>query len=157
MLSQEAPMPNRPVHIATSTPAGAGYALYKAYDQNGLARILETAGGAFGGYLGGILPDSIDPPSHPGHCAFAHGFCPVVASTVVWNQDIDDWQNHFRQLADQHAYWRARSTDFAASAWHACAEWVFRLLSGFLAGIGAGYLTHVVLDSATPRCLPFVC
>ena len=149
-------MPNRPLYIATSTPVGAGYALYKVHNKNSLARIFETAGGALGGYLGGILPDPIDPPLHPGHCSLGHGFCPVVAGTVVWNQGIHDWQDHLRQLADQHAYWRARSTGFATSAWHVCAEWVLRLLSGFLTGIGARYLTHVVLDAATPR-LPLVC
>jgi hypothetical protein len=39
---------------------------------------------------------------------------------------------------------------------HAFAEWVLRLLSGFVAGFGAGYVTHVVLDFGTPRCLPLI-
>ena len=75
---------------------------------------------------------------------------------IGWNQAMDGWQNHFRQLADEHAYYRSGSTDFLSTAWHACAEWVLRLLSGFLAGIGAGYVTHVALDFGTPRCLPLM-
>ena len=72
-------MPNRPFHVATSTPVGVGYALYKANNQNGLARTMEAFGGALGGYWGGILPDCIDPPFHPGHRSLGHGFVPVAA------------------------------------------------------------------------------
>ena len=49
------------------------------------------------------------------------------------------------------------TTDPIVQAWHAFAESALRLLSGFLAGIGAGYITHVALDFGTPRCLPLVC
>ena len=150
-------MPNRPVHALTSMPAGAAYSLYKSNNQSGLATALESAGGALGGYLGGILPDWIDPPLHPGHRSLVHGLTPVPTGAAFWYRNLDDWQNHLRQVADQHAYGRAMSTDLASTAWHAFAEWVLRLLSGFLAGFGAGYITHVALDFATPRCLPLLC
>ncbi len=149
-------MPNRPIHVATSTPAGAGYALYKANDQNDLARLLEAAGGALGGYCGGILPDHLDPPFHPGHRSLGHGFVPVAAAANFWNQGLDGWQNQLRLLADEHGYRRSLSTDPVATAWHAFAEWALRFLSGFLAGLGAGYVTHVALDFGTPRCLPLI-
>jgi len=70
---------------------------------------------------------------HPGHRSFAHGFCPVAAGTVVWNQGIDDWQNHFRQLAAPTRLLARQIDRLRRSTWHACAEWVLRLLSGFLA------------------------
>lgn len=149
-------MPNRPFHVATSTPAGAGYVFYKANQQNGLARAVEALGGAFGGYCGGILPDCIDPPFHPGHRSLGHGFVPVAAAGAIWNQCLDGWQSQLRRLADEHNYRRSLSTDPAATAWHALAEWVLRMLAGFLAGLGAGYVTHVALDFGTPRCLPLV-
>jgi len=38
-------MPNRPIHIATSTPAGVAYDLYKANNQHDSDRLLEAAGG----------------------------------------------------------------------------------------------------------------
>jgi hypothetical protein len=149
-------MPNRPVHDLTSTSVGAVYSFYKSNNHSGLAKVLESAGGGVGGY-GGILPDRIDPPLRPGHRSSAHGLVPVATGAAFWYRSLDDWQNLLRQIADQHAYCRATSTDFASTAWHAFAEWVLLLLSGFLAGIGAGYLTHVALDFATPRCLPLVC
>lgn len=150
-------MPNGPIHALTSTPAEALYSFHKSNNQSGLAKVLESTGGAIGGYIGGILPDWIDPPVHPGHRSLAHGLAPVATGAAFWYRNLDDWQNHLRQTTDQHAYCRAMSTDFASTAWHAFAEWVLRLLSGFLAGIGAGYITHVALDFATPRCLPLVC
>ena len=150
-------MPNGPVHALTSTPAGAVYSLYKFNNQNSLARLFESTGGSIGGYIGGILPDWIDPPLHPGHRSFAHGLGPVLTGAAFWYRSLDDWQNDLRQIADQHANCRARSTDFITIAWHTFAEWVLRLFSGFLTGFGAGYITHVALDFGTPRCLPLVC
>jgi len=150
-------MPNRPIHVLTSVPAGVVYSFYKSNNQNGLPRIIESAGGTLGGYIGRILPDWFDPPRHPGHRSLAHGLAPVATGAAFWYRSLDNWQDHPRQIADQHAYCRATSTDFASTEWHAFAEWVLRLLSGFLAGMGAGYITHVALDLATPRCLPLVC
>jgi hypothetical protein len=117
---------------------------------------METLGGALGGYCGGILPDCIDPPFHPGHRALGHGFVPVAAAANFWYQGLDGWQNQLRLLADEQGYRRSLSFDPAATAWHAFAEWVLRLLSGFVAGLGAGYVTHIVLDFGTPRCLPLI-
>jgi hypothetical protein len=149
-------MPSHPFHAATSTPAGAGYAFYKANQQNGLARTIEVLGGALGGYCGGILPDCIDPPFHPGHRSLAHGIVPVATAGAIWNQGLDGWQNQLRRLADEHNYRRSLAADPAAVAWHALAEWALRMLAGFLAGLGAGYVTHVMLDFGTPRCLPLI-
>ena len=149
-------MPNRPFHIATSTPVGAGYACYKSSNQNELARVLESLGGALGGYCGGVLPDLIDPPFHPGHRSIGHGVYPVLTAATIWQQGIDGWQQHGRQLADQHAVHRSQATDPLVAVWHAAMEWALRLLAGFVAGIGAGYLSHVALDFGTPRCLPLI-
>jgi hypothetical protein len=150
-------MPNSPFHIATSTPAGAAFAFYKANYQNDLARFLETLGGAAGGYVGGVLPDRLDPPFHPGHRSWGHGVGPVAAGAVAWASSVDGWQDGLRRRADQHALLRAQASAPLAAAWHGFLEWAFRLLSGFVAGFGAGYLTHVAFDFGTPRCLPLIC
>jgi hypothetical protein len=133
-----------------------GYALYKANKQNDLARVLESIGGAVGGYCGGTLPDLIDPPFHPGHRSIGHGVFPVFLGATVWSQGLDGWQNRWRQLADEHAVLRSQAANPLLAAWHAFAEWALHLLSGFVAGVGAGYLTHVALDFGTPRCLPLI-
>ena len=80
----------------------------------------------------------------------------MAVSYTHLNQGLDGWQNQLRRLADEHNLARSLSTDPLAIAWHALAEWALRLLTGFLAGLGAGYVTHVVLDFGTPRCLPLI-
>jgi len=150
-------MPNRPIHIAVSTPLGAGYAAYKAKNQNGLSGSLEIIGGALGGFVGGVAPDCIDPPYCPSHRAVGHGSLPVAGVVNYWQRNLDAWQQNLRRMADQHRQHQAIATDPLAVAWHTIAEWALRLLPGILAGFGAGYLSHVVLDFGTPRCLPLIC
>lgn len=150
-------MPNRPIHVAVSTPVGAGYAAYKAKDINGLPGSLEVIGGGLGGFVGGLAPDWIDPPCHPGHRAVGHGALPVAGVAIYWQQNLDAWQQNLRRIADDHMQRQSIATDPLAVVWHTIAEWALRLLSGVLAGFGAGYLSHVVLDFGTPRCLPLIC
>jgi hypothetical protein len=150
-------MPNNPLHIATSTPAGAVFAFYKANSQNDLARFVEALGGAVGGYVGGVLPDRLDPPSHPGHRSWGHGVGSVAAGAVAWARRLDGWQDGLRRHADHRALLRGQATAPLAAAWYGLLEWALRLLAGFVAGFGAGYLTHIVFDFGTPRCLPLIC
>mgnify|MGYP007071031505 CR=1 FL=1 len=109
-------MPNGRIHASTSMPAGAICALSKCSSENDLERFVESLGGTIGGYMGGILPDWIDPPLHPGHRSLAHGMAPVTACAAVWYQNLDGWQNHLRRIADRHAYCLAVSADFACTA-----------------------------------------
>ena len=149
-------MPKQPIHIATSVPAGALFAYHKAPENNELNRLLETAGGGLGGFLGGILPDRFDPPTHPGHRGLAHGLIPVAAGASVWAQNLNGWQQSLRIRADEYARLRAQATDPLLLGWYVVAETALRLLCGVLAGFGAGYVTHVALDFTTPRCLPLI-
>lgn len=98
-------MPNRRVHVATSTPGGAGYAFYKASDQNGLTKLPEV--------LGGLLPDQIEPPFHSGHRSIGHGFFPVGAAAISWNHYLDSWQSRLRQLAEEHSNHRSHRPGLA--------------------------------------------
>jgi hypothetical protein len=148
-------MPNRPIHVDVSTPVGARYGAYKANSQIRLVSILGIAGGT-GGFSGGIVPDLLDPPFHLAHRSVGHGALPVAAAANFWNQGLDGWQQSLRRLAGDHRYRRSLATDPVTAAWHACAEWALRLLAGFLAGFGVGYLSHIALDFGTPRCLPLI-
>jgi len=42
------------------------------------------------------------------------------------------------------------------AAWYGLVEMALRVLCGAVAGLGAGYLTHVALDFMTPCCLPLI-
>ena len=149
-------MPNRPVHVSVAAPLGFGYAALKAHNQKGLSPLVEGLGGLLSAVTGGVLPDLIDPPDHPGHRSIAHGLAPVGTTGILWAHNLDSWQARLRQLADHHQRQRMQAKDAFVMVWHAIAEWALRLLAGFLAGIGVGYLSHIVLDFQTPRCIPLI-
>ena len=56
-------MPNRDVHLRAGGIAGAGYAAYHAWEFTRVQLLVETAGGAVDGAMGGVLPDAIDLPT----------------------------------------------------------------------------------------------
>jgi len=149
-------MPNRPLHLATSGPAGAVFAYYKAIDKKEIQLVEETLGGALGGLLGGLLPDILDPPLHPGHRAFAHGLLPVAVGTSAWAHSLDSWQKNLRDRADEYTRLQFQVTEPLLKAWYGVIAMALRVLSGMLAGLVAGYLTHIALDFTTPRCLPLI-
>jgi len=149
-------MPNRRVHLAVATPVGVGYAAYKSLNQSGLSFLVESTGGAIGGALGGILPDIIDPPFSSWHRSRAHGLAPVSGAAAVWASQLDSWQTALRQQAESHHLSAAHSDNWILAVGHSAAELLFRLLAGFVAGFGAGYLSHVILDFGTPRCIPLI-
>ena len=149
-------MPNKPVHLATSVSTGLAFAYFTGPGENGFDRFLEIAGGALGGAVGGLLPDLCDPPCQPNHRSLAHGVLPVLAGASVWSQGLTGWQANLRNNADAFAQKRAASVDPLLAALYALTEMALRVLSGAVAGLGAGYLTHVALDCMTPCGLPLI-
>lgn len=75
-------MPNRYVHGSVGTASGGLYAVYMSHGQPLSYVMAEAAGGAVGGYAGGVLPDRIDVATHPGHRADAHSM--ALTGTVGW-------------------------------------------------------------------------
>jgi hypothetical protein len=150
-------MPNKPVHLATSGSAGMICAYMNvSANGTGVDRFLEVAGGGLGGALGGLLPDIFDPPCHPHHRSLAHGLLPVAAGAGVWGQGLVGWQVSLRNQADAFALKRANTVDSVMAAMYGLAEIALRVLCGAVAGFGAGYLAHVVLDFTTPCGLPLI-
>jgi hypothetical protein len=78
-------MPDFRTHLQVSVPTGAASALWFSNGQDPIARILEIAGGAFGGAAGGFLPDCVDLPTSSYHRSGAHGIVPalVIGNAVV--------------------------------------------------------------------------
>jgi hypothetical protein len=106
--------------------------------------------------LGGFLPDVFDPPCHPHHRSLAHGVLPVLAGAGVWGQGLAGWQASLRNQAEGYALARLDTVDPFMAAVYSFAELALRILCGAVAGLGAGYLTHVVLDFTTPCGLPLI-
>ncbi len=149
-------MPNRRQHAAFGLGVGMAYAGYKARYGNNLHILLEGAGGAAGGWLGGPCPDSLEPATNPNHRGPAHGILPVVTVGGLALNRLDSAQKWLRDQAERCRCARLGAQSPAAAAWYGLWEWVCYILAGALAGFVAGYASHVVLDFRTPRCLPII-
>jgi len=153
-------MPNRRTHVCVAIGAGAVVALTRAQGQQSWYALAETAGGAFGGFLGGMTPDYIEPPRWPGHRSLAHSWAAVgvgIGARGDIVHIIQCWEAYCRKKANL-----ARSTRDMVSetAWRGCVLWLvelfWRVIAGILSGLVAGYASHLVLDAFSPAGLPVV-
>ena len=153
-------MPSRDVHRPAGMAVGGAFAGARAYAQykdcpDWLVRtIIATLGGIGGGWLGGAMPDWIDPPTSPNHRNYGHG----VATVIGVIGGAADWlagvQKKFRDKADQlqRDRWMLNS-DFERAI-SIAAEFILRLLAGVIDGVLAGYASHLTLDAFSASSLP---
>ena len=149
-------MPNYSTRVAVGAPTVLAYAVVNSLNQGGFNVALEAFGGWCGGTAGAVLPDIFDPPDHPGHRAMGHGIVPVEAASLFWAGNLGSWQESLRRSADQHHVQQVWAQNPLVALGHVLAEWFFRFLAGFVAGFGAGYISHIIPDFGAPRCVPFV-
>jgi hypothetical protein len=149
-------MPNHGVHWPVGTVSGGAYALYMGYGQPPWHVVAETAGGAVGGFVGGVLPDRVDTPDSPQHRAEAHSM--AITGTIGWilKDNLPEWQSWLRSQADKIAVMRAHNTSALHQLLLGLAEYLCRFLAGLIAGVLAGYASHLALDFFTPMSLPVV-
>ena len=150
-------MPNRDVHLRVGAVSGVAYAAYHAWGQPGPYIWAEAAGGLVGGIGGGLLPDWIDTPCSPRHRAEAHSMSITGTVGYYMNEQLPQWQANLRAEAQRYAQLRAASTSVLPQIEYGALELIFRFLSGLLAGLLAGYASHLALDSLTPSSLPILC
>lgn len=141
-------MPRRAVHSLTSTPAGAWYAHRRASEQSDQNRLIETLGGAFGGYWGGRAPDILEPATSPCHRAFAHSVAAGVGVAGVGYSKLSRLQGFFRGEA---AAFDERAAAVPPGSFEVLMWSMLAWLSRALAGLPAGYLVHPGLDAFTRR------
>jgi hypothetical protein len=149
-------MPNRDVHGPVGVASGGAYALCMSNGQPAWHVNTEVAGGAVGGYAGGVLPDRIDIPEHPRHRAEAHSM--ALTGSVGWlvKENLPTWQAALRAQADGFAAKRAQTEDPLLQLLFWLAEYGCRFLAGLIAGVLGGYASHLTLDFFTPMSLPIV-
>lgn len=149
-------MSNRTAHATAAIPSGMAFAAYRARRQRPRRLAVETAGGAVGGYIGGRLPDLIDPPDCPNHRGVGHSLLSIaVAGTVVYYKlsDVEEW---FRRLADEAKLRADNTTDQILRAFFLATESALRFIVGLIAGVVGGYASHLALDFTTPLGLPLI-
>ena len=139
-------MPNRDVHIPVSQTTGVIIAGLFSIDQSTEVVISRMIGGAFGGYLGGLMPDKIDPSSNgPNHRSIGHGIIPIGGALLFGSKSINSARKWLKDKADSSRH----EGNLLNSLLY---EFVIGVIDGFI----SGYLAHLALDSRTPKGLPFI-
>jgi len=154
-------MPRRRTHVrvgaVSGAVSGAGLAAYRSVGQRPWPRLIEIAGGGARGARGGCFPDVLEPPYWPGHRGPAHSVSALVLIGRVVYDKLDEWQATLRRHADRCAEKRAEYEpgSLLAMAW-ALAEAALRFTAGLLAGVAAGYISHIGLDALTPAGITLI-
>lgn len=147
-------MPRRSTHAIAGIGAGVVTAAIRAKDLPEDCKLAELVGGAVGGWLGGVLPDVIEPATTPNHRNVAHS---VAAGGGLTLAKVADAQAKCREQAAFYAE-RVRTaglTDADRShaqlmmlAWH--------FIAGAAAAFVAGYASHLTLDALTKKSIPLI-
>lgn len=140
--------------MAVGAAAGLTATLLTVQDEPARNQMVEVLGGMAGGYLGGRVPDLLDPPLNPCHRGIAHGGFAVATLVAV---DLEPWRERCRIAAREcearAAFLPPGSSQRGDLIFQAI---LHRFAAGFATGLKAGYASHLALDLCTPRGLPLV-
>lgn len=149
-------MPNGKVHTTAAVTSGICVAAYRARRQEPLHQLAETIGGAIGGFGGGKLPDLVEPAISSWHRSTAHSWTGFAAASMAMT-GLEQWEEFCRRKAEHHRLVRISiDQDPLGGLLHLLAEYFWRIAAGVASGLGAGYISHLVLDGLTPRSLPAI-
>jgi len=141
-------MPNRDLHLPAGAVAGVAHASYRAWGQPGPHLLAEATGGLVGG---------IDTPCSLRHRGEAHSMGITGTLGYFVNSQLPAWQESLRNEAQHYVQLRAASPFVLPQIAYGVLELILRFLAGGLAGLLAGYASHLALDSLTPSALPILC
>jgi hypothetical protein len=149
-------MANGAVHVEAGLVVGGAAAFASSADRTGYERLVEVIGGVLAGRAGAMLPDRIDPPTHPRHRSLGHGVLPNIG---IWSYVLSH-AHEFQELLRSKAAEQRQARDWAQCWWEKLCclllELGYLLLSGGIVGLPAGYVSHLALDSFTPCGLPLL-
>jgi LexA-binding, inner membrane-associated putative hydrolase len=157
-------MPDRKTHTAIGAGTGAAFAFYRAKDQSPCNLVTEVAGGLVGGYLGGLVPDVLEPAVSSWHRDTAHSLA-VGGAIISLRNHLSGLESGCRENAEKCKAVRMvdRENTFVTAPDNPLSQFLseveeqlWRFLAGFLNGLAAGYVSHLALDAATPRSIPLL-
>lgn len=151
-------MANGKAHRRVGKASGVVAAVARARKGDSALDVLTfSIGGYAGGALGAQLPDIIEPAVHSHHRHVAHSVATATAIAASAAKSIERIESYTRMRAQAAAERRAQRD---ATTWQKLVsfleEFLWKLAHGFVAGVGAGYLSHLALDAGTPRGIPLL-
>jgi membrane-bound metal-dependent hydrolase YbcI (DUF457 family) len=147
-------MPNRATHASVGAGVSAGLAVAPLTHLQQSQALPELVGAMIGGYVGGILPDLLEPATSPNHRQMAHSLLAAAGLTFA---RVAEMQAACRGRADAHEQGAAGLPAGCSERNDAeVASMLWRLLAGTILGLVVGYASHLVLDASTSHGLPFL-
>lgn len=144
-------MSRKPEHCRAGLIAGGTAGLIRGQDQPKLVLLLETLGGAWGGWIGGQIPDWLEPAKgNPRHRGLCHSEIAVMGVLQLGKKAVRGWEGFFRDTAgrlEEEA--RQHPDQVLHSVFRLLIAGSCRIFAGFLAGLVAGFVSHILLDAAT--------
>jgi hypothetical protein len=158
-------MPGRETHKYVGAAAGLALAAAQAQQESKPHFWIEMMGGAIGGMVGGMAPDWLEPAV----CSWHRGVCHSAsagAALIYAQQTLANWASICRQNAAkcrapqvqnvETGEWLPIKRPPMEQMWAEISEFIWTLLAGFLNGLAAGYVSHLLLDATTPRGIPIL-
>jgi hypothetical protein len=144
-------MPRCKEHREFGSICGGTAALVRAQDQDLFSMFCEVIGGAGGGWIGGQIPDWLEPSRrNPRHRGICHSELSVASVYHLGKRALRKWETSFREAADRlEAKASIRPEDTFLNICRRIVAVLCRILAGFLMGLIAGYVSHIVLDADT--------
>ena len=150
-------MPNAKIHRPVGMAVGAVTACAMApRGADPICRMIEGLGGLLGGYIGAALPDKFDPATCPNHRGVAHSVMTAIAGGRVSVTSLSAWQDRFRRDAAVFQTLAEAQEDGLKRFGYVLLSCLALAIAGALAGLAAGYASHLLLDAGTPRSLPLL-
>ena len=148
-------MPNRKTHQKVGMTVGAAFAGFHARDETLGDALVEIFGGGCAGWLAGALPDILEPAyRNPRHRSVCHSSAVLVATMMAV---LEQEREQLRERARHAHEARLGTMNLGDVIILLLIEIAYRFLAGALAGLQAGYVSHLVLDAGTKASLPLVC
>lgn len=147
-------MPNRNVHVPVGALSGGLVtALATPMTWQGPYWV-EVISALAGGALGGRLPDMIDPPDSPRHRGFGHSIACAVIVEAGLSDALMSLRTQIKELdSEADLYLRNGYTIPSEVASKLLLQ---RIAYGFCIGLGAGWLSHLVMDGCMPDGLRLI-
>lgn len=150
-------MANGRTHQRVGLATGGVAAFLHAAGDDRANVVVETLAGVLGGWHGAMLPDILEPATSPNHRKIAHSVLTAVGGVLgaaTHGHKIADLRAVAANLAAEAN--SVRATNAIRAVLLDLAALIVQAAVGYLVGLAAGYASHLLLDAATPRGLPFV-